>query len=462
MGIFSFLGKKDSQPDTPESGKDTLRRKREAAPSPIDANRTSARNSQQRDVARATAKKIDAIESEMTSELTRTPQTAGTRPGHGALQRPAAAVSAQASEPHSGKTTASALPTLDITTDFLMGSESRIGNVVISGSDTPPIIEEAAILFANEQNDMVEQMLLAAIHDPALGDSVRMVWLMLFDLYQITGKHDQFEQLSLAYAAKFETSPPAWHSDRLDPLQAVSQPLSVTPSLTFSGKLDASIARQLERAQKLSEKKGVLRLEFARVTEVLPEGCELLLATLKKLQKAGHELILVGASEFANKIRAIIEVGRRDDTEVPWLLLLEVLQLLNREQEFEEASIDYCITFEVSPPAFVSPKKISTAAEERIEPDSAFEKFMMPSVIGGGSNVIHAITEFANANNPAIIDCTRLTRIDFSAAGQLLSTLAPLASKGKMVELHNVNYLVSSLFQVMGLRDIAHIHPRKN
>lgn len=465
VGIFSFLGKKDRQPDTADADKDALRRKREANPT-----RTGSRSSNsqivQRDAARATAKKIDDIESEMTSELVRPLQKSGAATQ---TKQPPTAGAATANpagkDAPPAKTSQANMPAaMGVTTDFLLGGEST-GIVELSNPDTPPVIEEAAILFANEQNDMVEQMLLGAIHDESLGDGVRTVWLMLFDLYQITGKQEQFENLSIDYAAKFETSPPAWDASRLDPNAVSANPNpapGANPAISFSGKLDESIVKQIDRAQKLGEKKGPLRLEFSRVSEVLPSGCEILLATLKKLQKSGNELILVGAPELAAKIRAILEVGRRDENEAPWLLLLEILQLLNREKEFEETSIDYCVTYEVSPPAFVAPKKVTTAIDELTTPDMESEKFPMPVVVDGRGNLITSITEFAASHDPAIFDCSRLNRVDFSAAGQLLSGLAPLATKGRTVQLQNVNYLVSALFQVMGLRDIAQVLPRKN
>jgi ABC-type transporter Mla MlaB component len=483
VGIFSFLGKKERQPDEPEVDKDAARRKREGGSSRTGSPKSPTRtgttrtgttrtgNTQvQRDAARATAKKIDAIESEMTSELlkprekTSTASNPPTRPKAPAPSpgTPKASTGTPASPP-AAKSANSVLPAMGISTDFLLGGDSGIGMVEVASSETPPVIEEAAILFANEQTEMVEQMLLGAIHDTSLGDAIHTVWLMLFDLYQITGKQEQFENLSIDYAAKFETSPPAWDVARLDPNAVTVQPSGTAPVLTFSGKLDESIVKQLERAQKVSEKNSVIRLEFSRVNEVLPEGCELLLATLKKLQKAGNELVLVGAPELATKIRSIVEVGRRDDNEAPWWLLLEILQLLNREKEFEETSIDYCVTYEVSPPAFVAPKnKVTTDIEQLAAPEMEKDRFTMPQVVDAHTNVIASITEFAALHNPAVIDCTRLNRVDFSAAGQLLSAMAPLATKGRTVQLQNVNHLVAALFQVMGLRDIAHIVPRKN
>jgi len=459
VGLFSFLGKKDREPDEPSSDKDASRRKRD--------ERTASSQILQRDAARATAMKIDAIESEMTSELIKPPKTSNSQlrkaaPGQPAGKAPAPGTKKEAAPV--AKPAQSALPAMGMTTDFLLGSEAVVAGIEVSNSDTDPAVEEAAILFANEQNEMVEQVLLSAVQDHAANDSNRVIWWMLFDLYQITGKQAAFDNLSIEYASKFETSPPTWEGSHLESQNSKEAPAGAVPMIAFAGKLDESIVKQLDRLQKMGENSKTVRLEFIRVTEVTPTGCGLLLDVLKKLQKAGNDLVLVGAAELAEKIRSILEVGRRDETEAPWLLLLEILELLNREKDFEEASIDYCVTFEVSPPAFVPPKnKITMALEETVlEDDDMNDHFMMPLVVDARTDqIINAIKSYASNHNPAVIDCIRLTRVDFGAAGQLLSGLAPLAGNGRTIELHNVNHLVAALFNVMGLRDIARILPRK-
>lgn len=306
-------------------------------------------------------------------------------------------------------------------------------------------------------------MLRAATEADNLGSMTRTAWWMLFDLYQTLGKQQEFEQLSIAYANKFETSPPAWTGICQQGVRN-NAASSAVPMVTFSGKLDDNSAKLIERMQKLAESHRVLRLEFMRISEVAPAGCRLLLGELKKLQKSGHELILVGAPELAAKIRAILEVGRRDDSEDSWLLLLEILRLLNRESEFEEASIDYCVTFEVSPPAFVAPKnKVTTAAAEAPASAQTQEAFMMPALIEGKiDNLILAIAAYSDEHSPAIVDCSQLTRIDFNAAGRMLTGLAPFCGNGKLIEFHHVNHLVAELFAMIGLKDVVRIVPRKN
>lgn len=467
MGLFSlFRDKKDKQPAPTPSGKDDARKKRDAAASESERNQTAQ---VQREAAHATARKIDAIESEMSSEFVKplasvkvpssNSPTAAVRP----VSKPQAPLSQQEQQVVEN-TFQPTLPMMGLSTEFLLGGETAFGQVKISESHATPIIEEAAILFANDQMMMVEQVLLSSINDEQLGTAAPIVWGMLFDLYQVTNQQAQFENLSIEYANKFETSPPAWFG--LNSTETAAAPLraNATPVVPFTGRLDSSIVKLLERAQNLAEKSPALRLEFSKVSEVDPIGCGMLHSVLKRLQKSGHDLILVGAPDLAKKIRGILEVGRRDETEAPWLLLLEILRLLNLESEFEEASIDYCVTFEVSPPAFVAPKnKVTTEFEETAATDAEIDRLMMPSIIEGRTDaLIESIVVHSQHHNPAILDCARLSRVDFGSAGQLLSGLAPLARNGKVLEFHNVNYLVAALFNVMGLSDIVRILPRKS
>jgi anti-anti-sigma regulatory factor len=456
VGIFSLFGKKNRQPEQPAE-KAPARTKRSSS------SRTSASKSAVRtptvkrdaQAARATALKIDAIESEMSSEFVTTPPSPARRTT--AAPKPAAA---KAAKPNRQPVAAeAAAPELVHDADLLLEEQSEVGAITAPSSDAGAVLEEAAIMYANGQHEPVEQMLSLAIAEDALGECAQRAWMMLFDLYQIAGKQTEFEHLAMAYANKVEASPPAWSGCNS---QCAAEPAAgATPMVPFSGALDAArCGKQIERIQKLAQTYRTLRLEFTRVTTVDTAGCGMLLGALKKLQKSEHELILAGATELAEKIRATLEVGRRDDGEDAWLLLLEILRLLNREYEFEEISIDYCVTFEVSPPAFVAPRtKVTTATEA-----APAEGFPMPKVVEGRriDDLIVAIAAYSDEHSPAVIDCSQLTRIDFNAAGRLLTGLAPFCGMGKVLEFHHVSHLIAELFKVIGLHDVAKILPRKN
>ena len=427
VALFGLFGKKDAQ--NAPGDKKAARSRTPAAPDTEQQRQRSHR-------ATDTARKIDAIESEMSSEFVPSHLLTG---------------NSQATP----ETRQNTLPDLANSTDMLLGADVRGPGLEAGALHATPILEEAAILFANEQDDVAEQMLRMAIADSAGTDDTN-AWLMLFDLYQATAKQTEFDHLSMDYARRFETSPPAWRQTAT----AVSG-VRTLPSVAFAGKLDAGIMKLVEKVQKIADEHQALRLEFGRVTEVAPVGCGLLLRILKKLQQ--HDLSITGANELSARIRAIIEIGRRDETEAPWLLLLEILRLQNREHEFEETSIDYCITFEVSPPPFVAPVHRSGAQPEEQAEAPSGSAFLMPATVDvRAEQLLAAITAHASLHDPLVLDCSRLDRVDFSAAGQLMMGLAPLARNGKTIEMHHVSRLVTALFSMIGLADIARILPRRH
>lgn len=62
------------------------------------------------------------------------------------------------------------------------------------------------------------------------------IWLLLLELYQRTGQVEAFEDLALAYAVAFETSPPSWEAPKTKPVASASFP----PSSPVSETLEAS------------------------------------------------------------------------------------------------------------------------------------------------------------------------------------------------------------------------------
>jgi ABC-type transporter Mla MlaB component len=302
-------------------------------------------------------------------------------------------------------------------------------------------------------------MLLGSLPD-AVQD--RTVWWMLFDLYQVLGKQEAFENVSIDYASHYETSPPSW----IPPASASSSaPVAargysgVAPTLGLAGILNAAVAPQLERLDTMDQGKP-LRLDFSRVNGVEPDGCALLLAALKKVQAGERELVVVGAAELAEQVRSILVIGNRDGGEAPWLLYLELLRLLNHEKDFEEASMDYCVTFEVSPPPFVAPKKVANAPRQATA--AAADRFMLPALIEGDiSALLTAIDEYASQYQVVVFDCGRLARMEFGAASALQAKVAELASGERRIEFRDLNHLVAALMRLLGYADIARLFPHK-
>jgi hypothetical protein len=194
VGIFSLFGKKEDQSARKPAARDA-QKKRDSSALRADT-KTPDQSHVQRQAARAaTAMKIDEIESEMSSEFVKPlPFSGNTMPLEfpDTMTRtvpPTRTGKAGDTVPMEHVTTK--LPEMGESTAFLLGEDTIAGPVAITSSEAAPVIEEAAILFANGQTKLVEPILVHAIAEEA----PPMVWGMLFDLYQITGQHTAFENL---------------------------------------------------------------------------------------------------------------------------------------------------------------------------------------------------------------------------------------------------------------------------
>lgn len=418
MGLFSFLKRKNDDAGVRDWPPPESRLRGE--PSRLD---TEAERERQREIARATAAKIDEIELAFASDMF------DDEPAWGSgVRRPAAGVApAEHDIPPQAAAPASA-----------------------------PAIDESAILYANGQPDAAEQLLRACL--PTLGRAERLPWWMLFDLYQADGREEAFESVAIDYASHFETSPPAWKP--LPAAPAATAAARPGPGLTaveaFAPRIDASVAAPLKRV--LDAPAPVVRLDFGRVTAIDADGAACLLAALQQLRGAGRELVLAGADTLLATLRPLLAIGQRDASPAPWLLLLELLLLTGREKQFEEAAMDYCVTYEVSPPSFEAPLYVSTAAPAPGHGD----RFMLPAVVSGPeTSLLAAIDAYALERETLVLDCSRLARIDYAGAGSLLARLDAHGAAGRAVELRELNHLVATLLRLLGAGDGVRLYPHR-
>ena len=463
MAFSGLFGKKKAKEGESQgrSASDAARTdaERKSPGAPASARRgpptRSPPNLSPRDVARATAEKIDFIESQIESEIMQSRSDFAQR---GSYQPPA---SGRPGPPRSGAAT-------NTSTDLMLGDSQLAHSMVIADTGNP-ILEEAAILYANGQDMPAVAVLAGAVTD----DSNPEVWLMLLELYQSLDRRQDFETLAIEFAVLFETSAPAWSELPVKKAVAKSTPPPARAAIVFKGTLDVRIVPQLEQLKKLAQRHPVLHLEFEQVTSVDPSGADLILRVFAAFQKSNHEVAISGAAQLAERLRDAIEVGRRDVSNTVWMLLLEIYRILGRQAAFEETSIDYCVTFEVSPPPWepASAKYIiedqnaaPTPAEQvpddgpALPPDHVA---LSGELVGKSEAELQRLTAFAGDHEHIVVDCANLVRVDFTAAGLLLNWAVGMRGSKKQIEFVNVGHLVAALFVVMGLHEVVPIERRK-
>jgi ABC-type transporter Mla MlaB component len=181
-------------------------------------------------------------------------------------------------------------------------------------------------------------------------------------------------------------------------------------------------------------------------------------------KRASHELLVLGADQLITPLRAAVEPGRRDQSDAAWMLLLEVFRLLQRQHDFEETGIQYCITYEVSPPSWEPPPpslktRAATPADRPVEVDDGMQ--WRGTVRGNGEPQFGRLLMAAKTEKRLSIDCIYLKRIEFSTATTLLSLLTKLRQGGTIVEFRNVNHLIAALLSLLGVDMVAEVQLRR-
>jgi len=303
----------------------------------------------------------------------------------------------------------------------------------------PHQIEEAAVLYASGQEHAAKALLQhLTTQETTSRFQEQLVWWMLFDLLQIQTAHQEFEQLSVQYAVRFETSPPQWTPPHAN--KKTEQTLSAR--VNFRGKLSAENDAAFDSCRKINTNNKKIEFALDSISEIDDSGCETLLNFLLQWQSQGCAIVLLGAENLIKQLHAAVKSTAPKACHNTWLLLIEVIRLLNDEFEYEEVCMSYSLTFEVSPPPYVTPVGI-------LIPTSSAE-FLLPCIIEMPiQTLIENITRHAQNQATLLLDCSALVRVSFQAAAPFIEALSALGVH-KTVELRNANFLVSVLLKLIG------------
>ena len=350
--------------------------------------------------------------------------------------------------------------------------------IEVAASSLPPELEEAAILYANGQPQAAAATLRAALVRGARDADALQAWRMLFDVLQAIGARAEFEAVALEYAARFEKSPPAWQEIAVEaaaPKRAAGSAIVALPEV-----LDAAVHARMEAAKRAAASRRAVGFDFTAVRAVDPQGAALVVSTIVEFEKTGRELSVNGAAALSAAARAAIESGRRDPGDGCWQLALLALRLVGDRQAFDDLSIDFCVTYEVSPPPWeplpgcIRSDDGSAAGGAGRGPGVALD---VPAPVESGDHSVgfalrgeivgrmvaelKSLREWAGARKEVHVDCRALRRLDFVAAGELLNEVLSLCSGGRRVSFVEPGAMVESLLMVMGIHELADIRRRR-
>jgi ABC-type transporter Mla MlaB component len=180
--------------------------------------------------------------------------------------------------------------------------------------------------------------------------------------------------------------------------------------------------------------------------------------------------------------------GVRDADPAFWQARLDALKLANRADQFDEAAIDYCVTYEVSPPSWERTRcsvRISGSGMHTHTPPLSMVSevstgFMESGLIDDGAGTAQVASielsgqlvgdigetlERLNAqlgkSQVVSVSCAKLIRVDFIAAGDLLNWVLVRRGEKRMVQFVDAHRLVALFFGAMGINEHAKVQVRK-
>ena len=360
-----------------------------------------------------------------------------------------------------------------------------------------PELDEAVIAFANADFSQCEDALQRITSMGGDRSQHAETWLVLFDLYRATGQQQHFESLALDYAQQFGWSAPQWYS--LPKL--VADALADEPIVTSSSSNSRSPGDVGWVCPEILDIDAVARLRSQSLQMPLPwifdwsslrsidaEASMQLSMVFRLWSGQALEMRWLAGERLFTVLQDAAPTGVRDADPAFWLTRLDALRLANQADQFDEAAIDYCVTYEVSPPSWeptrckvhISGSSLSTrnpSLSMVSDVSTSFLESGLAEDLGGGIEMAHvelsgqlvgdisATLDKLHAklgSAPVVsVSCARLIRVDFIAAGDLLNWVLARRNEARAVQFVDAHRLLALFFGAMGINEHAKVQVRK-
>jgi ABC-type transporter Mla MlaB component len=387
-----------------------------------------------------------------------------------------------------------------VTTGF---SASKLFAIDVEEFAHDPELEEASIRFANGDDSGAEAGLLEVLSPAGARIDHDETWLTLFDLYRATGQQDRFETAAIDFAGRFGRSAPQWFSipEAVGRMQAAPAPAPAgaggaqqaahwTCPATLGTQTVAALGVALAKAA------APWRLSWVKLSSIDEGAVEALTKLFTQWASQAVQLRFIGSENLERVLKNGTPSGDKAVNPSWWKLRMEVLRVMHRPDEFELVALDYCVTYEVSPPSWDSARCEYKPLQEdgsyvagHTVIGEAFRDSLSSGMSMGYSDTHAAGLNSSQMSNIAtvelagqilgdatealdmletkllgadvmVISCARLIRIDFSAAGTLLNWATARQAEGRQVQFVEVHRLVAAFFNVIGISEHARVIAR--
>ncbi len=368
-------------------------------------------------------------------------------------------------------------------------SSSKLFAMDVADMTTDPELEEAAIRFANGDDAGAESGLLEALQRGTPDAEIAFNWAAaLMDLYRATQNRDKFDWATVEFAHLWNGRVPGWEVMILDTAfgsdttaAAPFVPESVpgefgTEAAMWTSPAVLDVAAMESLRSVLASQAMPWTLAWGGVRRIDPEAMGLLGGLFSSLCDEPVALRFVGADALLEALKAATPSSVRSVESSWWNVRLNALRTMQLLDEFELVALDYCVTYEVSPPAWEPPRcDYATWSPRAVGGSTADFIATVPmglgtvtvssqelrgEVLGDAAALLAGLDSAKDASNNLSISCRFLVRVDFAAAGSILNWVALRQAEGCMVQFQDVHRLAAAFFNVIGIGEHARIIPR--
>ena len=350
-----------------------------------------------------------------------------------------------------------------------------------------PDLDEAVIAFANADFDQCEQSLTGLTRAGGSRAEHAETWLVLFDLHRATGQQPKFESLAIDYAQQFGWSAPQWYS--LPKLVAESAQQDKPREKRSAGEIGWICPPALDVDAVARLRSITLQLplpwvfDWSGLQTVEAEAASHLSELFRQWASEPLDMRWLSGDRFLLALQDAAPTGVRDADPAFWVLRLDALRLANRPDQFDEAAIDYCMTYEVSPPSWertrcqvrIGGAGLSTQSPPLSQVGEVATTFLESSIdehsgavtmvsvelsgqlVGDISATLTQLNSQLAAAPMVTVSCAKLIRVDFIAAGDLLNWVLAKRGENRSVTFTEAHRLVALFFGAMGINEHASV-----
>jgi anti-anti-sigma regulatory factor len=216
---------------------------------------------------------------------------------------------------------------------FLAFAEAQ-GTVRLDVAKVTALSADEALLLANALGhlrkkktpmwfnnfDVVEKVLRAAFNE-GTPESQRPYWLLLFEIYILTARMDEFEELGLEFAVAFEMSPPNWevyvNKVAADAARATTAAKTAAAAPTppeigyeLKGVISPASSNQIAELNAAAATRPEVVVDMSKVMRVEFSFTAAFFDVVKAIQLAGKRVILTNLNELNAALLEAMGVNR--------------------------------------------------------------------------------------------------------------------------------------------------------